>query len=171
MNKKQIGITLGVMCLILTMAIAIQVRTMNNANSTASQTLADNELRDSVLKWKEKYDNVSNELKKAEKELEQVRQQATQNDTTSIEKENELKKNNTLLGLTNVKGEGIIIEMQDGTKDDSILSIDTANRKLIHYEDLLSLVNELRNAGAEAIEISGQRIINTSAITCEGTVI
>ena len=50
MNKKQIGITLGVMCLILTMAIAIQVRTMNNANSTASQTLADNELRDSVLK-------------------------------------------------------------------------------------------------------------------------
>ena len=123
MNKKQIGITLGVMCLILTMAIAIQVRTMNNANSTASQTLADNELRDSVLKWKEKYDNVSNELKKAEKKLEQVRQQATQNDTTSIEKENELKKNNTLLGITNVKGEGIIIEMQDGTKDDSILSI------------------------------------------------
>ena len=61
--------------------------------------------------------------------------------------------------------------MQDGTKDDSILSIDTANRKLIHYEDLLSLVNELRNAGAEAIEINGQRIINTSAITCEGTVI
>lgn len=92
MNKKQIGITLGVMCLILTMAIAIQVRTMNNANSTASQTLADNELRDSVLKWKEKYDNVSNELKKAEKKLEQVRQQATQNDTTSIEKENELKR-------------------------------------------------------------------------------
>lgn len=171
MNKKQIGITLGVMCLILTMAIAIQVRTMNNANSTASQTLADNELRDSVLKWKEKYDNVSNKLKKAEKKLEQVRQQATQNDTTSIEKENELKKNNTLLGITNVKGEGIIIEMQDGTKDDSILSIDTANRKLIHYEDLLSLVNELRNAGAEAIEINGQRIINTSAITCEGTVI
>lgn len=116
MNKKQIGITLGVMCLILTMAIAIQVRTMNNANSTASQTLADNELRDSVLKWKEKYDNVSNELKKAEKKLEQVRQQATQNDTTSIEKENELKKNNTLLGITNVKGEGIIIEMQDGTR-------------------------------------------------------
>ena len=103
MNKKQIGITLGVMCLILTMAIAIQVRTMNNANSTASQTLADNELRDSVLKWKEKYDNVSNELKKAEKKLEQVRQQATQNDTTSIEKENELKDELKLLAMPLIK--------------------------------------------------------------------
>ena len=46
MKKKQIAITLGVMCLLLTIAICVQIRTMNSASSTVSQTLADNELRD-----------------------------------------------------------------------------------------------------------------------------
>lgn len=171
MNKKQIGITLGIMCFILTLAIVVQIKTMNSANSTASQTLSDNGLRDNVLRWKEKYDNASEELKKAEKELEKVRQNATQNDTIAVAKEEELKRNNTLLGLTNVKGEGIIIEMEDGKRDDSSSIMENPNGKLIHYEDLLSLVNELKNAGAEAIEINEQRIVNTSSITCEGTVI
>jgi len=170
-NRKQIAITLGIMCFILTLGIAIQIRTMNAANSTASQTLSDNALRDNVLKWKEKSDNISQELKRAEKKLEEVRQKATQNDTTASAKEEELKKNNTLLGLTNVKGNGIVIELEDGKSDSLILSVEDSSEKLIHDADLLNLVNELRNAGAEAIEINGQRIVNGSSITCEGNVI
>lgn len=170
MNKKQVSITLGIMCFILTLAISIQIKTMNSANSTVSQTLVDNDLRDSVLKWKEKYDNISEQLEISEKNLEKVRQEATQNDTTSMAKEEELKKNNTLLGLTDVEGEGIIIEFEDANKDDSTFLVDVSGA-IVHYEDLLSLVNELRNAGAEAIEINGQRIVNTSSITCEGTII
>ena len=65
---------------------------MNNANSTVSQSLVDNELRDTVLKWKEKYDNLSQELKNAEKNLEKVRQEATQDDKTAMAKEEELGK-------------------------------------------------------------------------------
>lgn len=171
MNKKQIGITLGIMCLILTLGVALQIRTMNSASSTASQTLADNELRDSVLKWKEKYDNMSEELKRVEKVLEGVRQTATQDNVTASAKEEELKKNQTMLGLTDVKGSGIVIELQDGKLDNSFLTVAEPSKVLVHYEDLLSLVNELRNSGAEAIQINGQRIVNTSAITCEGTVI
>ena len=171
MNKKQIAITLGIMCLILTCAIAIQIRTMNSASSTASRTLADNELRDNVLKWKEKYDNLSEGLKKAEKNLEEVRQVATQNDTSSSAKERELKKNNTLLGLTNVTGSGIVIELEDGKLDNSILTMDNPSSVLIHNDDLISLLNELRNAGAEAVEINGQRVVNSSAITCKGNII
>ena len=104
MNKKQISITLGIMCFILTLAICIQIKTMNNANSTVSQSLVDNELRDTVLKWKEKYDNLSQELKNAEKNLEKVRQEATQDDKTAMAKEEELGKNKVLLGLTDVTG-------------------------------------------------------------------
>ena len=95
LNKKQVAITLGAMCLILSTGICIQIRTMDNASTTASRNLSDNELRDNVLKWKEKYDNISEELKKAEKKLEKVRQSATQNDSTASAKEEELKKNNT----------------------------------------------------------------------------
>ena len=42
---------------------------------------------------------------------------------------------------------------------------------LVHYDDLLQVVNALNNAGAEAISINGQRVITTTAITCEGNVI
>lgn len=171
MNKKQIGITLGIMCFVLTFAIVVQIKTMNSANSTASRSLSDNALRDSILKWKEKYDNASEELKKADKRLEEVRKSATQNDTTSAAKQDALKRNNTLLGLTNVKGNGIVIELADGKSDNSILGIGDSSDKLIHNNDLWSLVNELRNADAEAIEINGQRIVATTAITCEGNVI
>lgn len=169
MKKKQVAMTLGIMCIMLTSGICIQVRTMNNASTTASGNLSDNELRDNVLKWKEKYDNVSAELKKAEKNLEKIRQRATQNDTTATAKQEELKKNNTLLGLTNVVGPGIVIEIADG--DNPILAIDNPSDLLVHNDDLMSLVNELKNAGAEAIEINGQRIVNNSAITCEGNII
>jgi len=61
MKKKQIAITLGIMCFILTMSIAVQIRTVTNSNSTAAQSLVDNGLRDEVLKWKEKYDNAYQE--------------------------------------------------------------------------------------------------------------
>lgn len=169
MNKKQIAITLGIMCLILTCGIAIQIRTMNSAGSTASRTLVDNELRDNVLRWKEKYDNLSEELRRAEKKLEDVRTSATQNDTTASAKEEELKKNNTLLGLTNVTGSGIVIELEDG--NNPIFVIDNPSDLLIHNDDLMSLLNELRNAGAEAVEINGQRVTTNSAITCEGNII
>ena len=172
-NKKQVIITLGIMCIILTMAIAVQIRTTDNASTTAKQTLNDNGLRDEVLKWKEKYDNASENLKKSEKKLEDVRQKATQNDEASSSKEEELHVNNTLLGETDVSGEGIIIEIQDvkAEKTDKLLSVEDLLRKLIHDGDLLSIVNELKNADAEAIEINGQRIVNTSSITCEGNVI
>ena len=36
----------------------------------------------------------------------------------------------------------------------------------MHDEDLRQIVNELKNTGAEAISINGQRIVLTTAITC-----
>ena len=75
------------------------------------------------------------------------------------------------MGLTNVTGAGIVIELQDGKSGSSILTVEDSSDKLVHNDDLMSILNELRNAGAEAIEINGQRIINTSSITCEGNII
>lgn len=41
----------------------------------------------------------------------------------------------------------------------------------MHDGDLVEIINQLKNAGAEAISINDQRIINTTAITCDGTVV
>lgn len=173
MNKKQIAITLGIMCLILTMTIVIQVRTTNNANQVVSQTFTSNDLRDQVLKWKEKYDSAYSELQTAEETLEKVRQIASENTDGSTEKEEELKKNNILLGLTDVSGEGVIVTIKDNPNvtAESISVFDDIGKYLVHNGDLLGIVNELRNAGAEAISINDQRVVSTTSITCDGNVI
>ena len=41
----------------------------------------------------------------------------------------------------------------------------------MHDGDIMHVVNELFNAGAEAISINGQRVILTTAIECDGNVI
>ena len=56
MNRKQIAMALGIVCLILTMAIVVQINTIKGTNSTVSVEYSKNNLRDEVLKWKEKYD-------------------------------------------------------------------------------------------------------------------
>ena len=168
MKKKQIAITLGVMCFLLTIALCVQIKTMNSANSTVSQSLVDNELRDEVLRMKERYDNAYRDLEDAQKKLEQVRQEATQNDTTAEAKEQELRENNMLLGRTDVQGEGVEVILEDAAATNSSLN---PSAQIIHYSDIVLTVNELKNAGSEAIEINGQRLVNTSSITCEGNII
>ena len=171
MNKKQIAITLGIVCLILTMFVVIQIRTTNNANKVVSQTFTSNDLRNQVLKWKERYDTTYAELQSSEKKLENVRQQASENTDGSDEKEAELKKNNILIGLTDVTGEGVIVTLKDNntvTADSNILD---PSMVIVHMPDILGVINELKNAGAEAISINDQRVVSTTSLTCEGNII
>ncbi len=174
LSKRVIAaITLGIVCFVLTIAIFVQVKTTNNSNSTVAQTMEENDLRDQVLRMKEKYDNVYSELQNATKRLETVREEATKDDSEAKSKQEELRLNNMLLCQTDVTGEGVIVTLKDGTTNNSDLlgSSLMANNVIVHNLDLLSVVNDLKNAGAEAISINGERIVQTSAITCEGIII
>ena len=78
-SKKMISFILGFMCLLLTYGIAIQVKTTNSTGTITSTNAKENQLRDAVLKAKEKYDNLYNELEEAEDQLEAERANSTQN--------------------------------------------------------------------------------------------
>ena len=173
MKNWKIALTFGVVCCILTLAICIQLKINEDANSTVSQTLTGNEMRDQVLKWKEKYDKATNELQKSEEELEKVRLQSTKNDDNAIYKEEEIKLDNLLLGLTDVTGNGIVITLTDNNKvkRSNISPLDNIELYLVHAGDLVEVVNALKNAGAEAISINGQRITNYTSIFCAGNVV
>ena len=170
-SKMQIGIALGFMCIILTSCIMIQLNTINEAKKIVGTSYAQEELKDEVLKWKENYERKYEELENKEKELESERQNLSQGNSKTLELQKELDELNKLLGLTEIKGSGIILTIRDSepiaSKD---LGID-ATSSIVHDEDLRQLVNELKNAGAEAISINDQRIISTTAISCEGNVI
>lgn len=69
-------------------------------------------------------------------------------------------------GLTPLEGSGVIVRMDDSKMDERLG--ENPNLYVIHDEDILRIVNELRAAGAEAISINGQRLIATSEIRCAG---
>ncbi|MBO6178360.1 MAG: DUF881 domain-containing protein [Selenomonadaceae bacterium] len=68
--------------------------------------------------------------------------------------------------LTAMKGEGVIVKMDDSKQ--TARAGENANLYIIHDDDMLRVINELRAAGAEAISINGQRLIGTSEIRCAG---
>lgn len=63
-----------------------------------------------------------------------------------------------IVGTSDVNGEGITIAINDGSD-------------LVHQEDLIILIDELKNSGAEAISINDQRITYSSYLYCDGGVI
>lgn len=168
-NKEKIKkVLIAVVCFILSLAITIQFRTMSKQDSEVSKIFQNDELKDSFLQWKERYEEATEELEKSSKDLENIRLSSTQKDDTSKQKAEELKKNNMLLGLTDVTGEGVIITAADGQAPKNT---DSVSEYLVHDGDLREIVSELSNAGAEAISINDQRIVNTTCITCAGNVI
>ena len=172
MKNDRIALILGIMCFILTVAISVQYRTVKNASKIAGTSI-NSELKTEVLKWKEKYEETYSELEKAENRLEKSREAATNNSNTSSDMQKRLKILNSLIGVVDVKGNGVVITIADNKNvtSESIGAFDNISNYLIHDKDLLTLVNELKNAGAEAISINGERIISTTSITCDGNVV
>lgn len=168
-SKFTISIVLGFMCFALTLGVFVQIRTVESSNSVVGQNYEQNNLRAEVLKYKEKYDNKYKDLEKSEKELEEERKSSTENNSELEKKEEEIKKDNKILGLTEVTGPGVIVVLSDSKKDAA--SVLDPSSLLVHDADVLCIINELKNAGAEAVSINDQRIVPTSSIICGGNII
>jgi len=165
-SKSCIGV--AIVCIVLVAAITLQVRTMKMEGSIVSIDYANRGLRDNLLEWKEKAERAEKDLERSISELERVRQASSNNNNDSSEKQEQLKKYNKLLGLTDVTGTGITITVSDSNTESVSLDLSSL---IIHDSDLRGLVNELANAGAEAISINNERIVNSTCITCAGNVI
>ena len=168
MAKKIESLILGIMCFLLTIGMCLQIKTVNNNGTTISTNQEEAELRSQVLKMKERYQASYERLEIVDKELETTRTEVASSNESLKLLEEKIKNVNSLLGLTEVTGQGVSITISDAPA--TIKSL-TPEDLIVHNTDLLCIVNELKNAGAEAIEINGQRIVRTSSITCEGNVI
>ncbi len=71
-------------------------------------------------------------------------------------------------GFIDVRGPGIMLRVSDSTSEDQ--SIDVMD-KIVHDVDINVLLNDLKNAGAEAIDVNGKRIINISEVVCAGPIL
>ncbi len=155
----------------LVMGICIQIKTINAATISVGTTLKDNnDLRDELILNQGKFESIKKELEKKEKELEKIRLSASTTNETDSQNETEIKNNQVLLGLTEVSGPGFIITLEEN-KEVNVQEVINISGYLVHEEDLLYIVNELFNSGADAVSINDQRITNISAIQCDGNIL
>jgi uncharacterized protein YlxW (UPF0749 family) len=147
MKKFGKALVFGILCLILTFAITVQLRVSSLSESESSQTKITDKLKDENVKLAEKFQNTTSELDDA-------RNQAAQNDSSSKDTSELIKKYTIVSGKTDVTGQGIIIKYKPSDNE----------AKADMVKDLRDIVNEIKNAGAEAIEINNQRIVGTTAI-------
>ena len=157
--------------MLLTMAIFIQINTIKLATESVGSTIKDKTgLKDELLNLQGKYESLYKELEQKEEKLEEVRLNAAASNETDTQNEVEIKNNQVLLGLTEVSGQGIIIALDENREvnPNEVLNI---SEYLVHEQDLLYIINELFNSGADAISINDQRIVTTTAIQCDGNII
>ncbi len=83
----------------------------------------------------------------------------------------ETEKAQTFAGLTDVKGPGVIVTLNDSKKPSVDMPPGFAPPNIIHDTDIAAVVNELKASGAEAICVNGQRIVAVSPIRCVGPTI
>lgn len=149
---------------------------LNKVNKTiTSLTLNTVDYKKAIEERNQLYKDIDN-LKKINSE---IRSSINQYDDSNPEKsaklienmKNQLLDYGALSGIYSVKGPGLIIKLEDGDRDELLDTESKILSKILHEQDIARVLNEIKNAGAEAIAINDHRILTNTAVSCYGAFI
>lgn len=140
------------MCIMLFCIVFMQFKTANQTNLTDIKNMNEDELEKEIISWQNKYMEVNMQLEDTNSKINEYEGSIFNNKESSEILNKEQEESAKLVGKTDVEGEGIVIVLEDNEEQQ------------ITSNQLLSLVNELKYAGAEAISINDNRIINSTDI-------
>lgn len=169
LNSK--NVVLMVIFLILGTVISIQLRSIVSINADkASQSIDNiNKLESELDIQKEAVRKLQEQVDKKEIKREEYRNNTIKNTNSSYlsSLKKQLDEVRFKSGLTDVKGNGVII-----TLDDAEARItDDMDTLIIHDMDIVKLLNELKKAGAQAISVNNERVVSITEQVCAGPTI
>lgn len=151
LSVKHGRLSIAMVCVVLGFMLAVQFRSASDMQKNVSYQRVE-ELSERLLQTEKERDNLRAELK-----------QIQSDGTAAGQVEASLAMR---AGSTAVTGPGVTVIVNDSGSDAK--AGENPNLYLVHDDDLLRVINELRAAGAEAISLNGQRLIGTSEIRCAG---
>lgn len=154
-GKITMIITIGIACFVLVLVMSMQFKMVNETDITSIENMREAELRTELANWKSKYEETNQKYEETVSKIEEYKKTSESNEETEKLVEEELAQVNMSLGNTDVQGEGIEVTLREN---------DNEEIARINADDLLVIVNSLKMAGAEAISINEERIINMSDI-------
>lgn len=159
---------IGFALFILAAIFTAQLKTV----STSSELIKgkrESDLITDLTTLRQQYDELKIQDEKNIKVVKEYKSNASNNSELIASMKEDLNHAMLISGLETVVGEGIVVTIDDG---DKVLSgEENIETILVHDSDILSIVNELKASGAEAISVNGQRIIAMTSIRCVGPVI
>lgn len=164
MRTRGAQATIAAVCLVLGIMLAIQFKTTTTYNEQYPQERVE-VLAEKLKTATSERDAMAEEILSLRSQLKNVRE----NNQAMADLQDELQKSSLFAGLLPVKGPGITLTVNDIPRN--LQNGDNPNNFIVHDQDLLFLVNELKASGAEAISINGERITAMSEIRCAGTMI
>lgn len=165
-GKIIVCITMAVSCFALAIVMSMQFKVVKETDITSIETMREEELRTELANWKKMYKEAQEQYKEKTAKLSEYKEKEQSEEESSKLVEKELEQTNMYLGKTKVEGQGIKITIKDIDKQSSE---DEDAVKPISSEDLMVIVDYLKLAGAEAISINEERILNMTDIVDVGT--
>lgn len=154
-GKITMIITIGIACFALTLVMSMQFKIVNQTDITSIENMREAELRSELANWKSKYEETNEKYEEITSKIEEYKKTRQSNEETEKLVEEELEQIEMTMGKTEVQGEGIEVTLKETNNEET---------SEINSDDLLLIVNALKSAGAEAISINNERIINMSDI-------
>ncbi len=146
------SIIVGLMSVLLVCSMFIQFRAVDKSEKSNIESLRSDELQTQIASYKTRYEETMEQYNTNQNTISEYAASIAENKESTDLLDKELSESNTLLGLTDVEGQGVIITLKD------------TSEATYAADDLIMLVNELKYAGAEAISINDNRIVNLTDI-------
>lgn len=171
-KKYKFQLPMAFVVMVLSFTICWQIKGVYNAASETGISSRVDTLTAELKSEMDKNEGLSAENQALKTQIENYRQQLSAGEQNSDELlRADLGKAEMFAGLTDVEGSGIIVELKDasnvqsGVVDGFVMD---KNFGIVHDDQLLMFLNELRASGAEALSLNDERIIATSEIRCAG---
>lgn len=158
-------VMLFLFCIMVGLLISIQSRIINGSFLYISPKVIQ-EYQTSIKSEEVEMEQISELIKNKKVQLKEYNTMTGASDGFSQSLKEELEMLRLLSGFTDVQGEGVIVTLDDGTRE--LLEGEEPSDVIVHDMDILKIINDLKVAGAEAISINGQRFISNTEINCSG---
>lgn len=167
--KKNSGlIVLGILALFIGLILSIQLRTTAGGDQGGLVPLVKLRGYEAELKMvKDEKEIVVQELMELEDRLNAIEGEKAEEDEFINGLVSDLEKYKMSTGVLDVHGPGILVTIKDPIVTDEYEQ--DFSVIMYNYDLLLSLVNKLKEAGAEAISINEQRIMATTEVSMAGS--
>ncbi|MDR2295296.1 MAG: DUF881 domain-containing protein [Clostridiales Family XIII bacterium] len=168
MNKYGGMFVVGVLAVCVGFAISMQISLGQNPDQGGLVPIGKvTPYQAELEKLQLEKDGAIEELRVIEERLARIEKENAEDDTLVAGLVADLDRYKMAAGVLDVKGPGLILTIEDPPPIEGA-EADVYGDIMTHFDLMLSLVNRLKEAGAEAISINGNRLVNLTEMVLAG---